>query len=164
MISDKLVDALNEQMNKEFYSAQLYLSMAAYASHQDLGGFANFFYHQAKEEQEHAYKIFHYIERQGGRVIVKGMPDPEIDFESPLGVFKAGLAHEQVVTASIHSLMDLSLSENDHATVSFLRWFVDEQVEEEDTFQSLIAKLERSGESGNALLMIDNVLSKRGNE
>jgi ferritin len=162
MISKKMSAAINEQINKELYSAYLYLAMAAQAEALNLPGFAAWFGVQAKEEVGHAMKFFKYLVEQGARVELDGIAKPPVSFKSPGDMFEKTLEHERKVTASIHALMDLAIKENDHATQSFLRWYVDEQVEEEANASAIVAKLEMIGaDAGPALLMLDHELGAR---
>ena len=161
MISKKLQDAFNEQINKELYSEYLYLSMASYSYSKDMDGVANFFMVQTQEEHFHAMKMFNFVNDRGGRILLKPLAGPEVDFKSIKDLFEATLAHEKVVTASINNLMDIAIKENDHAAASFLKWFVDEQVEEEATIGKILSKLKLIGNDGQGLLMIDTELATR---
>lgn len=161
MISEKLMHELNEQIKYEFFSANLYLAMAAYCASEDLPGFANFFKVQAEEERFHAMKFFDYVIEMGGRAKMSALDEPQNDFSSVLETFKVGYGHEQFVTKRIYRLMDIAMEEREHATISFLKWFVDEQVEEEASFSSLVKKLERMGDNPNALYMLDAELAQR---
>lgn len=161
MLSERLLDELNEQIKHEFYSAHLYLAMAAYFADQDLDGFENFFLAQEQEERFHAMKFYQFVNEKGGKVHVYGFEDPENEYSSALEVFEAALAHEKFVTGKIYNLMDMAIKEGEHSTVSFLKWFVDEQVEEEDTMGKIIAKLKRIGEDGTGIMMLDKELSTR---
>lgn len=161
MISKKMADALNEQINRELYSAYLYQAMAAYAEYTGLSGFANWFMVQYKEETEHATRFYHYILEQGAQIQLKSIAEPPQNFESPLQMFEETLKHEQFVTKSIYDLVDLSIEEKDHATHIFLQWFVTEQVEEEANDNEIISKLKLAGEKGNGLFMIDKELAAR---
>lgn len=161
MISDKLFSALNDQVNYEFYSAQIYLAMQAYCASEDLNGFANFFKVQVEEERFHAAKFFDYIIDMNGKVIITGFEDPDTDFNSMITVFKNTLGHEQIVTKRIYNLMDIANEEKEHATISFLKWFIDEQIEEEKTDNSIIKRLDRIGDDKAALYMLDTELMQR---
>ncbi len=161
MFSEKLGTALNSQINFEFYSAHIYLSMAAYCSANDLDGFANFLTVQAEEEKFHAMKFFNFVNQMDGRVILTGMPDPKVSFDSVLDVFETSLAHEKIVTKRIYDLSDMAMEEREHATLSLLQWFIDEQVEEENNFTTLIKKIKRIGNDTAALYMLDNELAAR---
>ena len=129
MISKKLVDAFNEQINKELFSEYLYLSMAAWFEAENLPGCANFFKVQVQEERFHAMKMYDYVNERGGRVLLKAIDQPEIEFKSALEIFEKAYGHEQLVTSLINNLMEVAIEEKDHATKSFLNWFIDEQVE-----------------------------------
>lgn len=161
MISEKLQDAINEQINRELYSGYLYLSMAAYFDSMNLPGFANFMRVQEEEERFHAMKFYDFLNERGGRVVLKKIAQPEVDFDSPVEVFELSLKHEQFVTKSINELMDLAIAENDHATKSFLNWYVDEQVEEEDTMDGIVNKLKLIGGKGHGMLIMDKELGAR---
>ncbi|WP_127579025.1 ferritin [Paenibacillus koleovorans] len=161
MVSQRLLDKLNEQMNYEFYSSQVYLAMAAYCSSESYDGFANFFIVQSEEEKFHAMKIFHFINRLGRRAVVSGMDNPQNDYSSLLETFEHAFSHEQSVTKRIYELSDVAWTEREHATMNFLQWFINEQVEEESTFDSIIQKLRRIDNDSNAFYMLDAELSKR---
>jgi ferritin len=161
MISEKLVNGLVEQMNYEFYSAHAYMAMAAYCSAENLDGFANFFLVQAEEERFHAMKFYNFINDMGERVTFDGFHSPSNEFESVLDVFEKGLAHEKEVTRRIYNLADIALDEREHATMTFLKWFIEEQVEEEALFDSLIQKLRRIDKDSNAFFMLENELAQR---
>lgn len=161
MLSQKLRDALIDQMNFEFYSAHTYLAMAAYCSSESYDGFANFFVVQAEEERFHAMKIYNFLNDRGEHAIIEGFPSPNNEFSSVLAVFEIALDHEKEVTKRIYNLSDIAWDEREHATITFLKWFVDEQVEEESTFDSLIQKLKRISNDSNALFMLDAELATR---
>ncbi len=161
MISKKLQDAINSQINKEFYSAYFYLAMSAYCKTKDLDGFANFFYVQYQEETFHAMKFYNYLLDRGGDVVLTKIDTPPADFKSPLDVFEKTLEHEQIVTKSINDLLDLSIKENDHASASFLKWYVDEQVEEEATVSRLVNKMKLVGDNVGGLFIVDSELKAR---
>ena len=131
MLSDNMQAALNKQLNAELYSGYLYLSMNAYFKALNLDGFANWMYYQAQEELTHGMKFYDFINQRGGQVSLAQIEAPPTSWESPLAVFEATLAHEQKVTGLINDLMEVALTERDHATQIFLQWFVSEQVEEE---------------------------------
>ncbi|RLC51464.1 MAG: ferritin [Candidatus Cloacimonadota bacterium] len=161
MISQKLQDAINEQINKELYSEYFYLSMAAYLAALGLDGFANFFKVQVQEERFHAMKFFDFMNERGGRVILKEIKQPKIDFDSPVEIFELAYKHEQFVSKSINELMDVAISENDHAAKSFLNWFVDEQVEEEASMEKILNQLKMIDGKGHGMLMLDRELATR---
>ena len=161
MLSKKMVDALNGQINKEMYSAYLYMAMSAYSDHKGLKGFANWFNVQYQEEMEHAMRIYHYIQDQGGQVELMAIKQPPAEFGTPLEMFQKTLEHEKFVTKSINELVDLAEAEKDHATQIFLQWFVTEQIEEESNDNEIIDKLNLAGQEGNGLFMIDKELGTR---
>lgn len=161
MISKKLQDAINSQINKELYSAYFYLAMSAYCKTKDLDGFANFFYVQYQEETFHAMKFYNYLLDRGSDVVLTKIDTPPADFKSPLDVFEKTLEHEQFVTKSINDLLDLSIKENDHASASFLKWYVDEQVEEEATVSRLVNRMKLVGDNVGGLFIVDSELKAR---
>lgn len=161
MISQSLADALNKQMNNEFDAAQSYLAMAAYCEHQNYGGFANFYLQQVEEERFHAMKIYNYLNDRGIPAIISATNEPKISFESILDTFESALLQEQGVTKNFYDLTDLAWEEKEHATISFLKWFLDEQVEEEATFDTHIQYLKRIGEDKNALFLYEKELGQR---
>jgi len=161
MLSKKMEKALNEQINKEMYSAYLYMSMSAKSTNIGLPGFANWFMVQYNEEMEHAMKIYDYVNNQGGKIKLMVIDEPPSDFKDPMDMFKRTLKHEQFVTKCINGLVDLSITEKDHATQIFLQWFVTEQIEEEGNDNDIISKLELAGTKGNGLFMVDKELSTR---
>lgn len=161
MLSEKIINALNGQLNKELYSAYLYLSMSAHSTFIGLKGFANWFMVQYQEEMVHAMKIYTYINDQGAKVKLKSIEEPPSDFESPLDMFEKTLEHEKFITKSINELADLVLGEKDHATYMFLQWFINEQIEEESNDVDIINKLRLIGNDGNGLLMLDKELALR---
>ena len=164
MISKKIQGELNKQINAEFYSSYFYLSMSAYFEAKDLQGFAKWFRMQADEEYAHAMKIFDYVYQIGGKVMLQKIDGPKTGWDSFLEVFKDTFEHEQKVTKSINTLVDLAQKAKDHATVNFLQWFVSEQVEEEATAQMNVKKMEMIGDSKSGLFMLDNELGSRINQ
>ncbi|QLC50392.1 ferritin [Methanolobus zinderi] len=161
MISEKMTSALNEQINKEMYSAYLYMSMSAHCSNVGLDGFANWFMVQYQEEMTHAMKIYDYLNEQGEKVILEAIEKPPSEFGTVLEMFEATLKHEQFITRSIHELVDLANEEKDYATQIFLQWFVTEQIEEEGNDNEIIAKLKLVGNEGNGLFMLDREMAAR---
>lgn len=161
MISQALQDRMNIQINRELYSEYLYLSMAAYFEAQGLPGFANFFKVQVQEERFHAMKLFDFMHERGGRVVLDAIAQPQVDFDSSVSVFEMAYKHEQFVSKSINELMDLAIQENDHATKSFLNWFVDEQVEEEASMDTIVNHLRLIDGKGHGMLMLDRELAGR---
>lgn len=161
MLSNKMIKAINSQINREIYSAYLYLGMASYSVSEGLNGVANWFNIQVQEELSHAQKMYDYVNQQGGRVILLDIEQPPQDFSSAKDMFEKTLAHEQIVTGLINKLVDLAKEEKDHATEIFLQWFVTEQVEEEANATEIIQKISLMGSDGNGLYMIDSELGKR---
>ncbi|MDD3049544.1 MAG: ferritin [Candidatus Cloacimonetes bacterium] len=161
MISKRLQDAINAQINKELFSEYLYLSMAAYFESVNLPGFANFMKMQVLEERFHAMKFFEYLAERGGRVYLEQINKPEIEFSSIIEIFEKSYKHEQFISKSIYELMDIAIEEKDHATKSFLNWYVDEQVEEEATMDAILNKLKMIDGKGQGILMMDNELAQR---
>ncbi|TQD26268.1 ferritin [Methanolobus vulcani] len=161
MLSEKMVAALNGQINKEMYSAYLYMDMSAHCTYEGLDGFANWFMVQYNEEMSHAMKIYDYVNDQGGKVLLEAIEKPPESFGTPLEMFEATLNHEQFITKSIYDLVTLANEEKDYATQIFLQWFVTEQIEEEANDNELIAKLKLIGEDGNGLYMLDKELLTR---
>jgi ferritin len=161
MISNKMQDAFNNQINAELYSSYLYLSMAAYFESINLPGFANWMRCQSQEEIVHAMKFYNFICERGGRVTLAAIDGPPTKWNSPLKVFEDAYAHEQKVTALINALVDLAVKQRDHASNSFLQWFVNEQVEEESSADKVVQQLNLAGENGSGLFMIDRELGTR---
>ena len=161
MLSQKLQDAINEQINAELWSAYLYLAMSMDAESKGHNGVANWFFIQFKEEQDHARIFMNYINQRGGRVLLKAIDAVPTQWASPMEVFTATLEHEQKVTALINGLYALAVEENDYATRDRLNWFITEQVEEEDNCRTLIDKLRLIGDNGMGLYMIDRELATR---
>ncbi|WP_129128282.1 ferritin [Geomonas oryzae] len=161
MLTEKLCQALNNQLNNELYSAYLYLSMSSYAGSIGLKGSANWFMVQYQEEMVHAMKFYNYINSRGEHVNLQAIAAPPAEFKSLLDMFEQTLKHELSITASINDLTDLALAEKDHATNIFLQWFVTEQIEEEENDRDIIGKLKLIGDNGQGLLMLDNELAAR---
>ncbi|MBU7013136.1 MAG: ferritin [Theionarchaea archaeon] len=161
MMKDKIEKAINSQINAELYSSYLYLSMSSYFSSINFDGFASWMQVQAQEELMHAMKFYNYVVERGGRVILTAIEAPLAEWDSPLAVFEHVYAHEQKVTGLINDLVDLAIAENDHATTTFLQWFVAEQVEEESSADQIVQKLILVKDQGSGLLMLDQELGKR---
>ena len=162
MIGKAMQDAMNEQINREFFSSYLYLSMAAYFEARNLTGFGHWMRLQAEEERGHAMKLYNFILDSGGQVRLKGIDAPATEWKSNLEVAEQVAEHEAKVTASIHNLYEIALKEKDYASQIMLQWFISEQVEEEKNAAELVAKLRLIEERGTAVLMLDHRLSKRG--
>ena len=161
MLSEKMENALNGQLNAEMYSGYMYLSMNAYFKSINLDGFANWMYYQAQEELTHAMKFYDFIISRGGRVKLAEIDAPPNTWDSPLAVFEATLEHEQKVTGLINDLVEMALAEHDHASNIFLQWFVSEQVEEEENVGGVLEQLKLMGEAKGGLFMMDRELAKR---
>ncbi len=161
MMKKPMVDAMNKQMNAEFYSEYLYLSMAAYFESINLFGFAHWMKVQAVEEHGHAMEFFDHIAERLARVEVSGMAAPPTEWKSPLDAFQSVLGHEIKVTGLIHKLVEQAAAEKDYATGQFLQRFVEEQVDEESNADTIVEQLKMSGDSKGALLYIDHELGKR---
>ena len=160
MLSEKIEQALNAQVNAEWASAYLYQAMHAWLLERNLDGFAAWMQSQVFEEMSHGMKIYNFIAERGGRVRLDAIECPVGDWASPKALFEAVLAHERKVTSLINGLVDLAIEERDHATNQFLQWFVEEQVEEESTADGILQKLILAGE-GNGIIMMDKDLSAR---
>lgn len=161
MINKTVQDAINEQIKKEFYSAYLYLSMAAYCDSINLPGFANWMRLQYQEENAHALRLFDFLNDRGGRVKLLAIEQPPSEFQSPLSLFEEVLAHERKVTGSIHDLYALAVKENDYPTQVEMQWFISEQVEEEKSAGDIVEQLKLAGDNKTALMMLDRELSSR---
>jgi ferritin len=161
MISKRIEKLLNDQFRRELFSAHLYFSMSSYFLSRDLDGFANFFRVQAEEELMHGMKDFDYVHQVDGKIRFPAIEAPEVEFNSILDVFKKTLEHEQLITRHINEIYKAAMEEADFATQNFLRWFIDEQVEEEALFRTMIAKLQMIGEDKSALYMMNEELMAR---
>src|ERR671915_1141563 len=161
MLGEAIQDAMNEQMNNEFYAAYQYLSMAAYCESENLPGFAHWMRAQAREETEHAMKFYDFILDRNGRVVLQAVEEPVVEFGSPLEVFERALEHEQRVTAMINDLYGLAVRESDYASQTFLQWFVTEQVEEEKNAGDVVETLKMVGDKSDTLFLLDRELGQR---
>jgi ferritin len=161
MLSSKLQDALNRQINAEFYSSYLYLSMAAYFEDQDLKGMAHWMRIQSAEETAHALRIFDFINDRSARVTLTQLDAPKTEWKSVVEAFEDAYKHEQKVTGMINELFNLAATERDAATHDFLEWFAREQVEEENTANWIVAQAKRVSESGLGVFLLDQELGKR---
>ncbi len=160
-ISEKIQQAINDQINMELASSYAYLSMAAYFESLALDGFAHWMHLQRREEDEHAMRFYNYMNDRDGRVMLKALGEPPHEFSSPLDAFEQSLENERQVSASIHALYDLAQKEKDHATTSMLKWFVDEQVEEEKSVGDMVDRLKLAGDHPGALLLLDREAAGR---
>ncbi len=161
MISNDMQQALQQQLNDEFYSGYIYLAMSAYCASIDFHGAAVWLKQQYEEERMHATRIYNYLVDQGAQVVLKGIKEPPSEFGSLLEVFESSLKHEQGMTKKLNDLSDHALKEKDHATYNLLQWFVNEQVEEEATLGEILSKLKLVKDDGYGLLMVDNELGTR---
>lgn len=161
MITKKMLDALNEQIKFEMYSAHLYLAMSAYIEHTGFKGMAKWLRVQYEEETFHFLKFYDYVKSRGGQIALKAIDAPPSDFGTPLETFKKVFEHEQQVTATIHKLYKIATEENDFATQIFLQWFINEQVEEEDSTSDVLNKLQLVGDKATNLLYLDKELGTR---
>lgn len=162
MISETIENLLNEQIQKEFYSAYLYMSFEAYFANRSLNGFAHWFRVQAMEERDHALIFFNYIHQVGGRVRLQPIAAPEWEFQSIEEVLTKQLEHERLVTAAIYNIADQAIQERDHKTNSFIKWFIDEQAEEEARAEQNLSKIRLVGENdGRGILMLDTEMGAR---
>ena len=161
MLSKKMQEAINDQINAELYSSYLYLSMAAHFEGANLKGFANWMRVQVQEENFHAMKFFDYVNSRQGKVSLKAIDGPPTKWKSPLDAFEDTLKHEQKVTALIGKLASIAQSENDFATGVLLHWYINEQVEEESNADTLVNKLKMIGDNTSGLYLLDQELAAR---
>jgi len=161
MLSKKIENAINKQINAELWSAYLYLSMSAQFESINFGGFANWMRVQAQEELGHAMKFYHHVIERRGRVTVTAIAAPSISWKSPLNAFEDAFKHEQKVTGMINDLANMAAGEKDHATANMLQWFIDEQVEEELSTDAIVQKLKMIGTNTGGLYMLDHELAQR---
>ena len=161
MISKRLEEAINAQINAELWSAYLYLSMSAYCQDKGYTGIANWFAIQFKEEQDHAQIFYNYLVSRGGRVLLQPIAAVETEWASPLAAFEATYEHEQKVTSLINNLMQIAVEEKDFASQSRLQWFIDEQVEEEESALDIINKMRMLDGNSYGMYMLDQELGAR---
>jgi len=161
LLGKAVEEAMNEQIKNELISAYQYLSMAAYCESENLPGFAQWMRAQSQEETVHAMKFYDFILHRNGRVVLRGIDGPVVEFGSPLEVFEQALEHEKKVTAMIHDLYGLAVRENDYASQTFLQWFVTEQVEEEKNAGDVVETLKMVGDKSEALFLLDRELAQR---
>jgi ferritin len=161
MLSKKIENAINKQINAELWSANLYLSMSAYFESINLGGFANWMRVQAQEEIGHAMRFYHNVVERRGRVTVSAITAPSINWKSPLHAFEDAFKHEQKVSDMIDNLVTMAAAEKDYATTNMFQWFIDEQVEEELSTDTVVQKLKMIGTNTGGLYMLDRELSQR---
>lgn len=161
MLSEKIESLLNDQIQHEFEAGNWYLAMSSWAEVNGFHGTASFFLEQSKEENFHAMKIFNYINDRDGHAIAPAIAKPESEFDSIRYLFERGLELEEENTRKINKLLEAAQKEKDHATQQFLQWYVDEQVEEEELFRTILDKLNILGEKGPGLYMLDQELGQR---
>jgi ferritin len=164
MLSKNVQDALNDQINAELGSAYLYLSMSAWFEAENLPGSAKWMRRQAREEVAHAMRLFDFVNDCNGRVTLKAVKEPPVDFKSALAVWETTLKQEEGVTARIHALYSLALKEDDFRTQGMLHWFVNEQIEEEKTATTILEQVKRIGPSSSAIFFLDRHLGKEAEE
>jgi len=160
-MNSKVSEALIKQVNTEFYSAYLYLAMNQHFEDDNMAGMANWMYQQFQEEQFHAMKMVKYLNSRGVKVELALIEKPITAWDSTLEVFTEVLSHEESITASINSIQSLAVQEQDYATMNFLQWFIDEQIEEEENASNIIKQLQLIGDNGYGLLMLDKELALR---
>jgi ferritin len=164
MLSAKLEKLLNTQFNLEVFSAYTYLAMAAYMDQRSLDGFSHWMKLQAEEELMHAQKVYDYLTDMGARVVFDPIERPAQDFESVLDVFETALAHEKRLAKELNEISSAASEERDNTSVTFLNWFLSEQVEEVSQTTTICDKLALVGEDGQGLLMLNNELRDRKRE
>ncbi|PVZ82778.1 H-type ferritin [Serratia sp. S1B] len=160
MLTKDMVNKLNEQLNLEFYSANLYLQMSAWCSNKGYEGSAGFLKKHAKEEMQHMQRLFDYLNDTGALPLLGSIDAPPVEFDSLADVFQKTYEHEQLITGKINDLAHAAITSHDYSTFNFLQWYVAEQHEEEKLFKSVLDKLAMVGSSGNALFFIDKDLQK----
>ena len=161
MLDKKVIELLNDQINKEFYSAYLYLDIANYFTEQDLDGFANWYTIQAQEERDHAMLFLRYLQSNGVPVELKAIDKPGETFDTPLAPLEVGAKHERYVTALIHAIYEAAYSVKDFRTMQFLDWFVKEQMEEEENADKMVNKYKLFGDDPKSLYLLDQELAAR---
>jgi ferritin len=164
MFSNKVQEAMNEQIKNELYSAYIYLSMAAHFEAVNLPGFAHWMRMQSNEEVEHAMKFFDFINERGGRVELRAIDQPPVEWGSPLEIFETALGHEQKVTGMINNIYETAVQEKDYPSQNMLQWFIDEQVEEEKSAGEIVETLKMFGEKDTVIMLLDRQLGERTEE
>lgn len=159
-MNNKVEKALNKQIELEHFSSQLYLAMASWAEKTGFNGSANFLYEHSDEERGHMLKLFHYVNDRGGHAIVPKVEQPTLEYKSIHDVFKEIFEHEKMITAAINDLVGLCYEEKDFTTVSFLQWYVEEQIEEESLFSNILDKFNLLGGDKAKMYMFDNEMEK----
>lgn len=160
-LDNAIQHAINDQIQAEFQSAYIYLAMSAKFEHLSLNGFAHWLRMQWQEETEHAMKLYDFLLQRDGEVELKELEKPVIEFSSPLEAFEQVLEHEQYITSRINDLYDLATEKRDYPLQNLLHWFIDEQVEEEDSARSIIDSLKLIGDAGPNLFLLDREMGSR---
>lgn len=160
-MNETVRDLINEQITHEFYAAYLYLAMAAHFEDQNYEGFSQWFRMQAKEEEAHAMKLFDFLVERGARIELKQIDKPPVEFGSPVDAFRAALEHERKVTGLINKIYEAALEAKDYPSQVMLQWFIEEQVEEEDTTGTAVERLEMAGDNHAALMFLDSQYGER---
>lgn len=160
-MNKKVSEALVSQINKEFFSAYLYLAMEQYLEDDSMPGMANWMHQQFLEEQFHAQKMMKYLNSRGEKVELELIEKPKTEWASIAEIFDDVLEHEKTITASINNIQVVAVEEKDFATMSFLQWFIDEQIEEEDNAETIIKQVSLIGDNGYGLLMLDKEMAQR---
>ena len=161
MLDRKVADLINDQVNKEFYSAYLYLDFSIYYEEMGLDGFANWYKIQAQEERDHAMLMMQYLQNNGEKVELKAIDKPDKELKDKLQVLKLGLEHERYVTSLIHAIYDVAYQVRDFRSMQFLDWFIKEQGEEEKNAEDLIKKMELFGGDSKSLYMLNSEMAAR---
>ena len=162
MIGKKVTEALNLQMNREFFNARLYLSMGAFFHSINMEGAASWMELQSQEEMGHAMRLYKHLQERRARILLSALDEPPREWKSPLAAFEAAYAHECKVSREFDKHLELAAAEKDNATISFLQWFVNEQVEEEAQVDAVAKMLRMAKDAPGATLMIDHMLAQRG--
>lgn len=160
-LTKKLEDAINGQIQAEYYSSYMYLAMAAYCDSVNMPGYGHWMRAQAREEMQHVMKFYRYVVDRGGRVVFGAIDQPPVEYASILAVAEETYAHEQKVTSLIGKLYEVAVVEKDYATQSFLQWYIDEQVEEENNARTIVDQLKMVGDHISGLFMLDRHLASR---
>jgi ferritin len=164
MLKKEMIDQLNEQLNLEFYSANLYLQMSAWCSDKGFEGAAAFLMQHSQEEMEHMHRLFKYVSDTGALPLLGAIAAPPVEFESLSDVFQQTYEHEQHITTKINELADLAMTLKDYSSFNFLQWYVAEQHEEETLFKSVLDKLGLVSNTGNGLFFVDKDLKGMVNQ
>lgn len=160
-MKDILRDAMINHLNAELESWYIYLSMAGHFDNESWPGFASWMHTQAEEERIHAMKFYNFLLQTGNMPKLLAIPEPKANWSSPLEIFEEALAHEKKISSLIHKLMDMALEHKDRGTQIFLNWFVEEQLEEEDSVGAIVDRMSRIADSPHGLMMLDSELGKR---